>query len=85
MMMGLGHGAGGYFVVIVIWLVVIGLGVWLLASLFPKTKRASKSTNLPDSRKSDSAGSALEILNRRHASGEQSKEQYERMRHDLER
>ena len=83
-MMGFGHGIDGTIVMIVIWLVVIGLGVWLLASLFPKTKRASKSTNLPDNRKSDSAGSALEILNRRHASGELSKEQYERMRHDLE-
>jgi putative membrane protein len=84
MMMGFGHGIDGSIVMIVIWLVVIGLGVWLLASLFPKTKRASKATNLPDNKKSDLVGSALEILNRRYARGELSKEQYERMRHDLE-
>jgi putative membrane protein len=84
MMMGFGHGINGAIVMFVIWFVVIGLGVWLLASLFPKTKRASKPTNLPDNQKSDSAGSALQILERRYARGELTKEQYEGMRHDLE-
>ena len=82
--MGFGHGINGAIVMLVIWLVVIGLGVWLIAFLFPKTKRASKPTNLRDNQKSDSSGSALEILNRRYARGELTKEQYEGMRHDLE-
>ena len=73
------------FGMIVIWLVVIGLGIWLLVFLFPKTKIASRPNNLPDNQESDSAGSALEILNRRYAGGELTKEQYDGKRNDLER
>ncbi len=82
MMMGSDPGANSYILMIVIWLVVIILGIWLLASLFPKT--TSKPADRLDDRKSDSTGSDLQILNRQYARGEISKEQYEEMRHELE-
>ncbi len=53
----------------------IGVGVWLGMKLFRR----------PQSHAAGQSGDALDILKRRYASGEITREQYEQMRHDLER
>ncbi|HSH04002.1 MAG TPA: SHOCT domain-containing protein [Anaerolineae bacterium] len=68
-MMGFGFLWMGIF-----WLFIIGLGIWLLSALFPKTAFFAN----------DAGESALAILNKRYARGELSKEEYETMRHELE-
>ncbi|RMG96243.1 MAG: hypothetical protein D6706_10495 [Chloroflexi bacterium] len=77
-MMGFGMGFGGLGILfmLVFWVVVIGLGVWLLANLFPKISANTSPQNSPDS--------PVEILKRRYARGEISREEYERMRQELE-
>lgn len=79
-MMGMGFGLGalGLFLMLVFWLVVIGLAVWLLSSLFPRTTDAFRK------RKGDSSESPLEILQQRYARGEISKVEYNEMRKDLQ-
>ena len=77
-MMGFGMGFGGLGILfmLIFWVVVIGLGVWLLANLFPKISTNTSPQNAPDS--------PVEILKRRYARGEISREEYERMRQELE-
>ena len=74
MMMGLGMGLNSIWMII-FWVVVIGVGIMLLASLFPRTNSAP-----PAERHDDS----LAILKERYAHGELSKEEYESIRYDLE-
>ena len=73
-MMG-GFGFGGV-PMILFWIVMIVLGVWLISSLAPHTNNQPPS-NVPP------AESALDILQKRYARGEITKEQYEEMRRDL--
>lgn len=77
MMTGFGMGFSGYFWMIIFWIAVIGGGVWLLATLFPKINSS------PDSG-IESNGDALAILKQRYAHGELSKEEFEAIRRDLE-
>lgn len=74
MMTGMGMGIGGFFLMALFWIVVILLAVWLLSNLFPKNQ-TSPTTG---------AESAHDILRKRYARGEISKEEYEAIRHDLE-
>lgn len=74
MMTGIGMGVGGFFLMALFWIVVILLAVWLLSNLFPKNQ-TSPTTGTE---------SALDILRKRYARGEISKEEYEAIRHDLE-
>lgn len=77
MMGGFGMGFGSWIWMAVFWIVLIGGGIWLLATLFPKgAKSFTKEENTTD---------ALSILQQRYARGELSKEEYETIRHDLEK
>jgi putative membrane protein len=82
-MMGFGMGGAAMgWVMIVITLVTIGLGVLLLAALFPRASRNSPMNGL--SQRVESLASPLEILKQRYARGEITKEQFEQMRRDVE-
>jgi putative membrane protein len=79
--MGLGFSLFGLLIMIIFWLAVIGLAVWLLASLFPQISNNS----LPPSEKwhNDRPETALEILRQRYVRGEISRAEFEKMRRDL--
>jgi putative membrane protein len=77
MMTGFGMGFNGYIWMIIFWIAVIGGGIWLLATIFPRTNAASNSD-------AESNGDPLAILKQRYARGELSKEEFETIRHDLE-
>ena len=68
----------GFSWMVIFWFIVIGAGIWLLLNLFPKTTNTSSISN-------NTSESALAILKQRYARGELSKEEYETMRHNLER
>ncbi len=70
-----GFGFGSLFMIL-FWGVVIALGVWLISGLVSRTS-SQPPTSLPP------ADSALDILKKRYARGEITKEQYEQMRRDL--
>lgn len=74
---GMGFGGFGFIFMALFWLVVIGLGIWLLSNLFPRNKASSQS-------RESGSESAVEILRRRYAQGELTKEEYESIRYDLE-
>ncbi len=63
------------FIILLIWIIAIGLAVWVLCVLFPKgQKNQSQSKMLkPD-----------QILDLRYARGEISREEYEAMKKDLD-
>ena len=71
-----GFGFGG-IVMILLWIVIIGLGVWLISSLVSRTNSQppSNTVALPES--------ALDILKKRYARGEITKEQFDAMRRDI--
>jgi putative membrane protein len=70
-----GFGYGGIFSII-FWIVMIGLGVWLISSLVSRP-HSQPPANLPP------AESALDILKKRYARGEITKEQFDEMHRDL--
>jgi putative membrane protein len=79
MMMG---GFGGWtmmFFMVLFWVAIIGLAVWFLSALFP---RSSGHDGSRPNRATDD--SALEILRQRYARGELTRAEYDQMRHDLE-
>ena len=73
-MMGFGMGFNGIWMII-FWVVIIGGGIWALATLFPKANSSP-----PAERGND----ALAILQERYARGEITKEEYQSIRYDLE-
>ena len=74
----MGFGGFGFIFMALFWILIIGLGIWLLSNLFPKNKASSLAQ--------ESGGeSAVEILRRRYALGELTKEEYESMRYEVER
>ena len=80
-MMGLGFGGLGMISMVIFWIIVVGLAVWLLSYLFPRRMDDGRSgDNKPDA---GSTESALDILKRRYAGGEISRDEYERVRRDL--
>jgi putative membrane protein len=75
---GMGFSSFGFIFMALFWIVIIGLGIWLLSNLFPRNNAPSQSL--------ESGGeSAVEILQRRYALGELTKEEYESMRYEVER
>jgi putative membrane protein len=77
MMTGLGLAFGGFWMILV-WLVIIGGGIWLLTALFPRQQSGGASST-------EAAGeNALAILKQRYARGELSRDEFDAMRHDLE-
>jgi len=77
MMTGFGMGFNGHIWMIIFWIAITGGGIWLLATLFPRTRTS------PDSG-AESKGDALAILKQRYARGELSKEEFEAIRRNLE-
>ena len=67
---------GGIFSII-FWIVIIVLGVWLVGSLVSRTNSQPPSSVPP-------AESALDILKKRYARGEITKEQFDEMRRALD-
>ena len=77
---GFGFGLGGILTIIptvLFWALIIGAIVWLVSSLVSRTTK-----NIPSDMPTVSE-SALDILKKRYARGEISKDQYEDMRRDL--
>jgi putative membrane protein len=77
MMTGFGMGFSSTIWMIIFWIIIIGGGIWLLATIFPRTSTS------PEDR-SESNSDPLAILKQRYARGELSKEEFETIRHDLE-
>lgn len=73
-MMGYGFMGAGIFMWI-FWLLIIGGGIWLLTGLFNQR-------NYPGNRP-DNTPDAKEILDRRYAKGELTREEYDHMKQDL--
>jgi putative membrane protein len=78
MMGGLGMGLGvfGLVLMILFWVGLIALAVWLVRALFP-------SVNQPPASPSERSLSAREILDRRFARGEISREEYDLMKETI--
>jgi putative membrane protein len=81
---GLGYGSSfgsGIFFTALIWLLIVGLGVWLITWLVTRNRHAAStnagSISLPAN------DTAVEILKQRYARGEISKAEYETMRDAL--
>ncbi len=76
MMTGFGMGFGflGFFLMALFWILVIAGGIWLISNIFPRAAAGG----------SGQIESAQEILKRRYARGELTKEEFESMRRDLE-
>ena len=72
---GMMNGFGGIFMIL-FWIVIIALGVWLISSFVSRSNSQTSSGQPP-------AESALDILKKRYARGEITKEQFEDMRRDL--
>jgi len=68
---GMMSGFGGIFMIL-LWVVIIGLGMWLIVSLVSRTNSPQLLTE-----------SAQDILKKRYARGEITKEQFDEMRHTL--
>ncbi len=84
-MMGFGFGMGGAamgLAMVVITLATIGLGILLLAALFPKV--AGSGVTSGPAQRADPLLSPTEILKQRYARGEISQDQFEQMRRDVE-
>lgn len=73
---GMMNGFGGIFTVLS-WIAIIALGVWLISSL------VSRTNSQPPSNSGMLSESALDILKKRYARGELTKEQFEEMRRTL--
>ncbi len=78
--MGLGMGSGltGLLVMVLFWGGLIALALWLVRALFPQVEKRSE-------RPSFGELNAREILDRRYARGEISREEYDVMKDTLAR
>lgn len=82
----MGYGGWGMLFMAILWIGFIALGIWLLARLFPGVRHGAprSSTRREGARAAGSSqDTALQILQRRYARGELTKEEFETMRHDL--
>lgn len=79
MMTGIGLGFGGLGIVIMVlfWVGLIALVVWLVRVIFPSQQPTQKTSP-------DNPQNAQEILKRRYARGEITREQFELMKEDLQ-
>ena len=75
-MMGIGFGMFGLLFMLLLWGGLIVLAFWLVSALFPRSGRRPTSPI-------DRDLSAREILDRRYARGEMTREQLELMKQDL--
>ncbi len=73
---GMGFGLIGLLFMLLFWGGLIALGVWLVKALFSGGQRTPNVPLAPDA-------DPREILARRYARGEITREQYEQMKRDL--
>ena len=76
MMHGFGFGLGGFFGMVLIWILLIAGAVWLIKSLFSGDSQKPSSETRREEK-------ALDILNIRYARGELEKDEYEEMKRNL--
>jgi putative membrane protein len=62
------------------WVAIIGLAVWFLSALFPRSSAHNGTVQTRET----GTDTALEILRQRYARGELTRDEYEQMRRDLE-
>lgn len=80
-MMGFGFGGLGIIYMIIFWVVIIAAGIWLLSYLFPRGTGSASSEGTASTQASSDR--PQEILDRRYASGEITKAEYDEIRRDL--
>ncbi|HET7378040.1 MAG TPA: SHOCT domain-containing protein [Anaerolineae bacterium] len=77
-MFGFGMMSGvGFILPVLFWVLIIGLGVWLISGW-------SRGSHMDRPANSSQPESALDILKKRYARGEITKEQFDAMKHDLD-
>lgn len=76
-MMGFGFGMGafGFIFMILFWIGLMLLAIWLVSLLFPVVANKGETGSSP---------SAIEILKKRYARGELTKEEYQEIRQSLQ-
>lgn len=82
----MGYGGFGLLITAALWIGLVVLGIWLLAKLFPGVSNGGNKGSRDDAgnlSRATRAETAMEILQKRYARGELTKEEYETMRHDL--
>lgn len=67
------HGPWGMLVNLAFWILIIFLAIWLFQSVFRKRRTAPPSTSSP-----------LEVLKHRYAAGEIDREEFERIKKELQ-
>jgi putative membrane protein len=72
-------GVPGIILPAVFWAALIGLGIWLIGGW-----SRSSSHSAPSSSVATESESAIDILKKRYARGEITKEQFDEMKHNLE-
>ena len=79
--MMIGGGGFGVLFMLVFWVVIIAVALWVLGNAFPRATDPSSRSFAKGRHRG--AETPLEILKRRYAGGEISREEYEVMRRDL--
>ena len=79
----MGYGGYGLLMSVIVWIGLIVLGVWLLAKLFPSGSSSGNGNGGTGLSRATDSETPMEILQRRYARGELTKEEYETIRHDL--
>lgn len=77
MMHGFGFGLAGLFWMVLVWILLIAGAVWLIKLIFSGTAKQPGSNLKRDEK-------AIDILNKRYARGELDRDEYERMKADLQ-
>ena len=77
MMHGFGFGIGGFIGMVLVWILLIAGAVWLIKQIF------SGSVNQPGSTPGGEER-AIDILDKRYARGDLDREEYERIKSDLQ-
>ena len=73
---GMGFGGFGFLLMAIFWIGILVAVFWFVGNLFPRSNSGPPTANLPES--------ADDIVKRRYARGEISKDELELMRHNLE-
>ncbi|GAB4518774.1 MAG: hypothetical protein Kow0047_30220 [Anaerolineae bacterium] len=82
--MMMGFGMFGYLLMLLFWVLIIVVAVVVVAALFPRvTSGSSASQRQMGPPERPAQETPLDILKRRYASGEITREEYEQIRRDL--
>lgn len=72
---GMGFGGFGFLLMAIFWIGILVAVVWFVGNLFPRSNSSHSTANRPES--------ADDIVARRYARGEISKDEFEMIRHNL--